>query len=296
MDYLKFPLFITWSITSNCNLRCKHCFRSEYECNELDQNAIDRFTDLFIEKKVNRIILTGGEPLTNKNLFYIVSKLCGKIKIGIATNGVLLNEEIITRLVEYKVKDFQISLDGATEYYNDFIRGKGIYKKVIENIKLLKRHNCKVTIAMTVNSFNYDDILNNSINLINELGLKKLRIEYYIPINKNKFIVPISIDKMNYLENELMKNKGDINLQLPRFDSSVNCGAGIYNCVLNSDLTISPCDLLTHIYHSKKINDIKLFQKYWQEDESFVEWRKKIHCMSCDNKYRCLAIRESKNE
>ena len=105
MNNLKFPLFITWSITSNCNLRCKHCFRSEYECNELEKDTIDKFINLFIEKKVNRIILTGGEPLTSKNLLYIAEKLCGKIKLGIATNGTLLNEEIITKLNEYKVKD-----------------------------------------------------------------------------------------------------------------------------------------------------------------------------------------------
>ena len=200
MDNLKFPLFITWSITSNCNLRCKHCFRNEYECDDLDKETIDKFTNLFINKKVNRIVLTGGEPLKSENLFYIVEKLCGKIKLGIATNATLLNEKIIKRLTKYKVKDFQISLEGATEYYNDFIRGKGTYKKVIENIELLQKYNCNITIAMTVNSFNYDDILNNSLKLLNELGLKKLRIEYYIPINKNKYFDSISLEKMTFLK------------------------------------------------------------------------------------------------
>ena len=63
MKNLNFPLFITWNITSNCNLRCKHCFRSEYYCDELNKDKIDKLIDLFINKNVNRIILTGGEPL-----------------------------------------------------------------------------------------------------------------------------------------------------------------------------------------------------------------------------------------
>ena len=58
MNNLNFPLFITWSITSYCNLRCKHCFRTEYDCSEFDADSIDEFIDLFIDKKVNRIILT----------------------------------------------------------------------------------------------------------------------------------------------------------------------------------------------------------------------------------------------
>ena len=71
MKNLNFPLFITWNITSNCNLRCKHCFRSEYYCDELNKDKIDKLIDLFINKNVNRIILTGGEPLKSKNLFYL---------------------------------------------------------------------------------------------------------------------------------------------------------------------------------------------------------------------------------
>ena len=295
MTNLDFPLFITWNITSNCNLRCKHCFRSEYKCNDLNKAQIDKFVHLFIEKKVYRVFLTGGEPLKSDNLFYIIEKLFGKIKIAIATNGVLLNKENIDRLLEYGVKDYQISMDGATEYYNDFIRGKGVYKKVINNIKELKKHDCNITIAMTVNSFNYDDILNNSLELVNSLGIKKLRIEYYIPINDNKYFNSVTINQMDILEKELVKNKGNVIIQFPHFNNDFACGAGIYNCVLNSDLTISPCDLLTHKYKTKKIDDIDLFQKYWIEDKVFVDWRKKITCLSCDKRYRCIALEENKN-
>lgn len=294
MFNLSFPLFITWSITSNCNLRCKHCFREEYDCEQLDKDTIDKFTNFFIDKKVNRIILTGGEPLKSKNLFYIVEKLRGKIKLGIATNGTLLTKDIITRLIDNGVKDYQISLDGATPKYNDYIRGVGVFDKVVENIKLLNEFNCNITIAMTVNSFNYDDIYNNAISLIKNLNIKRLRIEYYIPVNKKDDLKSVSEQKMMYLINHLKEDTSDIKLQYPTFDKITGCGAGIYNCVLNSDLTISPCDLLTYKYRSKKV-DINNFQKCWLEDEAFITWRKKSKCMSCNNKYKCLAMEEIKN-
>lgn len=296
MDNLNFPLFITWSITSNCNLRCKHCFRDEYNCNELTKDKIDELVELLISKKVNRIILTGGEPLTSKNLLYIAEKLAGKIKIGIATNGTLLTESLITKLKKYKIKDYQISLDGATEYFNDSIRGEGIYKKVLKSINLLKKHKCNITLAMTVNSLNYDDIYNHSISLAKNLEIKKMRIEYYIPINKNNQLKTISIDKMMRLEQKLTEEKGDIKLQLPSINQTYGCGAGIYNCVINSDLSISPCDLLTHKYRTKILENINLFQKYWLEDSTFIEWRKKMSCLSCKNQYKCLALEDYKNE
>ncbi len=294
MKNLNFPLFITWNITSNCNLRCKHCFRSEYYCDELNKDKIDKLIDLFINKNVNRIILTGGEPLKSKNLFYIAEKLQGKIKLGIATNGTLLTNEIISRLLKYKIKDFQISLDGATEYYNDFIRGNGVYKKVISNIKKLLKFDCRVTLAMTVNSFNYDDILNNSISLVKSLGIKKLRIEYYIPINENKYLKSVSFEQMLALKNKLSNEKDEIELQMPTFDNNYGCGAGLYNCILNSDLSLSPCDLLTHKYKTNKMKNIDDFQKLWLDDVSFIKWREKSKCLSCKNNISCMALEEIK--
>ena len=135
MECLSFPLFITWNITSNCNLRCKHCFRTEYEHNLLTNKKIDEFINLFIKHNVEAVILTGGEPLTSKKIFYILKKLQGKIKVGIATNGILLTEEMIKKLLYYNVKSFQISLDGASASINDYIRGNGVFNNVIRNIK-----------------------------------------------------------------------------------------------------------------------------------------------------------------
>ena len=291
MEKLLFPLFITWSITSKCNLRCKHCFRSDYEIEFLNEKKIKEFVNLFKLNNVQGIILTGGEPLKSKYLFEILKKINGEIKVGIATNGTLLTPEIIDKLIFYKVKNFQISLDGTNSKINDFIRGNGTFDKIINNIKFLKEKGCNITIAMTVNSYNYEDIKNNSLNFMEKFGLKKLRIEYYIPINSNKFFDKITDAEMSNLCDTLINNNNNnIILQYPRFDDNVGCGAGIFNCVLNSDLSISPCDLLTHKYKSAEIHNINDFAEYWNNSKCFVNWRKKMKCYNCDKKYKCLAI------
>ena len=246
---------------------------------------------MFKLNNVQGIILTGGEPLKSKYLFEILKKINGEIKVGIATNGTLLTPEIIDKLIFYKVKNFQISLDGTNSKINDFIRGNGTFDKIINNIKFLKEKGCNITIAMTVNSYNYEDIKNNSLNFMEKFGLKKLRIEYYIPINSNKFFDKITDAEMSNLCDTLINNNNNnIILQYPRFDDNVGCGAGIFNCVLNSDLSISPCDLLTHKYKSAEIHNINDFAEYWNNSKCFVNWRKKMKCYNCDKKYKCLAI------
>ena len=91
-------------------------------------------------------------------------------------------------------------------------------------------------------------------------------------------------------------NKNNIKIQYPKFDDNVGCGAGIYNCVLNSDLSISPCDLLTESYRTEPIIDMKNFENLWNNSECFREWRQKMKCYNCDKKYKCLAIGESNHE
>lgn len=292
MEHLSFPLFITWSITSKCNLRCKHCFRTEYDTEYINYHRIKDMVKLFKDNHVQGIILTGGEPLCSQYIFDILREINGKIKVGIATNGILLSEEMINQLLKYGVKTFQISLEGTNEIINDYIRGKGTFEKVLKSINLLKQKNCNITIAMTVNSHNYEDIKNNSLNFVKKLGIDKLRIEYYISIvNRDDQINTITDEMMTDLYTSLIKNNDtDVKIQYPRFDDNIGCGAGIYNCVINSDFSISPCDLLTEKYRTTQIKNIEDFQNYWNYDTSFIEWRKKMSCYNCDKKYKCPAM------
>ena len=231
--------------------------------------------------------------MTSKYLFDILKEINHQIKVGIATNGVLLDKELITRLKNYGVKSFQVSLEGTTKEINDYIRGEGVYEKVLKNINLLLKENFDVTVAMTVNEYNYEDIKSNSLDFVKAIGVPKLRLEYYIPIDENKKMLnPITNEMMDDLCKELLSKNTDIILQYPNFDNNVGCGAGIFNCVINSDLSLSPCDLLTHKFRSNQMKTIEDFEKIWNYDESFIEWRKIMKCYNCNKKYKCVAMGE----
>ena len=297
MENLSFPLFITWSITSKCNLRCKHCFRAEYDKEHVDRDKIKKLIELFKKNNVQGIVLTGGEPLYSQHIFEILKEINGDIKVGIATNGILLDEAMINKLLKYNVKTFQISLEGTTKEINDYIRGKGTYETVLKNIKLLKQKKCDITIAMTVNSYNYEDIKNNSLAFVEGLGVKKLRLEYYIPIVERKNnLDKITDEMMTELYETIVNNNTNIMVQYPKFDNNIGCGAGIYNCVINSDFSISPCDLLTEKYRTTQIKDVEDLEKYWNNHKCFKEWRLKMSCYNCGKKYKCPAMEGTNNE
>ena len=88
------------SVTDRCNFRCRYCmprevFDKDFPFLErggiMSFEEIDRFAGIFIDLGVEKIRLTGGEPLLRKNLPDLISMLSMRdVEIAMTTNGVLL--------------------------------------------------------------------------------------------------------------------------------------------------------------------------------------------------------------
>jgi len=141
------PLIYKFILTKRCNLRCKMCmlWGETGWCKNESQEIISQELDWGVFRRVIEqirdyhpsFIFTGGEPL----LYSHFAKLALLLKDNkwfatICTNGLLLDKflEVINNN-PYLI--FLISLDGLEEE-NDLLRGEGVYKKVLGNIKLLK--------------------------------------------------------------------------------------------------------------------------------------------------------------
>ena len=99
LDTLGRPLgSLRLSVTDRCNLRCHYCMPEEDylwlpRADLLGFEEIGRLADLFAEAGVDRIRLTGGEPLLRRGLPHLVALLAGKRwlrDLAITTNGLLL--------------------------------------------------------------------------------------------------------------------------------------------------------------------------------------------------------------
>ena len=89
------------SVTDRCNLRCSYCMPEEDYVwlpreQILDFEEISALADVFMELGVDKIRLTGGEPLLRRDLPALIRLLSAKPKLNdlaLTTNGVLLGEQ-----------------------------------------------------------------------------------------------------------------------------------------------------------------------------------------------------------
>jgi len=188
--------FIQWHITNLCNLRCQHCYQDDFsKRNDLDWSGLKKVSDNLLatlqewDKKAC-IHLTGGEPLLKPELFLLLDELNQKSfveELGIITNGLLIDRDRIKKLSAFsKLKKIKISLDGADAETNDSIRQKGTFKKIIENLPLIKRENhLEIIFMFTVMRRNFRS-LTSFFKLCQELGVNGFIIERFIPLGKGR--------------------------------------------------------------------------------------------------------------
>lgn len=131
---------VAFELTYRCNLECPLCFQmpSKEQGGELDTATWLRLAD-----EVPRYALvnvTGGEPFVKKGAMEIIERVLDRHQCTILTNGVLLDEERIRRLVDRKLLVLGISIDGVGAVHDRF-RGKvGTFARVSENLALLRDH------------------------------------------------------------------------------------------------------------------------------------------------------------
>lgn len=187
---------LQWHITERCNLHCKHCYTDPTLLkDELAFRDLIKILEQYLEqikiwrlpKRDVRISFTGGEPFIRKDFFGLLEKCYESRDItrcGILTNGMFLTQNIINRLKDLKIDYIQVSLEGA-EKTNDYIRGKGTFKKIIKAIRLLKKEGIATGISMTVSKINIQDvpaIVNLSENLkVDFFGIRRL-----VPFGRGK--------------------------------------------------------------------------------------------------------------
>jgi cyclic pyranopterin phosphate synthase len=129
------------SVTDRCNFRCTYCMPlDEYEwINKkeiLSFEEIARIAKLFIERGVEKIRLTGGEPLVRQDLHLLIAKLAkleGLQDLCLTTNGALLANQV-SALAGAGLKRVNVSIDTLDSEKFKRMTKRGDLDKVIEGI------------------------------------------------------------------------------------------------------------------------------------------------------------------
>lgn len=132
-----------WDVTKKCNLRCIHCYN--YDKYLATTHTSDKETttsealsiiDKLADSNFDQIHFLGGEPLYRDDILHLFSHAVSRgIAISINSNGICLTDEMMKRLIDVGVSQLAISLDGSDSESNDFIRGRGSFQRITENLK-----------------------------------------------------------------------------------------------------------------------------------------------------------------
>ena len=158
---------------AHCNLACKYCYYLEKnklyptaQRHLMSDEMLEQFTREYIEvQTMNQVLFTwhGGEPLLRSIDFYrkalsLQQKYAGGRRIDnvIQTNGTLLTDE----WCEFFAQNHWlvgISIDGPQpdhDHYRLTAAGKPSWQKVMQGIKLLKKHGVEWNAMAVVNAYN----------------------------------------------------------------------------------------------------------------------------------------------
>jgi cyclic pyranopterin phosphate synthase len=174
------------SVTDRCNLRCKYCMPEE-EYTWLPRETLLSFeemyllTDLFTELGVDKVRLTGGEPLLRKDLPTLIAMLLKNHRItdlALTTNGILLADQVQS-LYDAGLHRVTISLDTLKPDRFQRLTRRDSHGKVLEGIEAAASFNVKGLKIDTVaiRGFN-DDELVHLIEYGKRFGAEVRFIEY----------------------------------------------------------------------------------------------------------------------
>lgn len=297
-----------WHLSENCNLKCLHCYQENHKPIQLEFDKLviiyKQFKDLLNKKKMKgHINITGGEPLCNPYLFKLLDLIkedSNLITFSILTNGTLINEKIAKKIKSYNPLYVQVSLEGGKKT-NDYIRGKGTYKKIAEGIVNLRKENIFTSISFTATSLNYKEFP-KVVRYARKYGVNNVWSDRFIPLGDSDKSLALNYEQtreyleiMNKERNKLKKVKNSnttismyraLQFQMTN-DFAYGCTAGdtLLTVMENGDLV--PCRRMPITIGN--LFDRNMYDLYIKSDVLKDLREKKIpdECINCEHSEVC---------
>lgn len=236
------PQVFYLGLISHCNLSCNLCPIHSPKLK-------NKFEGGIMEKKISAKVLSElkkfspslkliylqeyGEPFLYKDLFEIIKEIeeiLPNTNIGITSNGTLLNDNLIEKLLKSKISSITFSLDAATEQTYQKIRVGGNFQLVIRNIKKLiaqrKKMNLQTpTIAtnFVITRLNLHEIP-QYFDLCEMMGVDGIGFVHPFGLfdsDKEDLILPLN-EKENEYSRLFLKIKNEIEIAKPNLINRCN--------------------------------------------------------------------------
>lgn len=272
------PYIVEYELTTECNLRCKHCY-CEAGFKNKNELTLEEIKTLMCDLKdigTELLDLIGGEPLLHPAFLDILAfgKEIGQ-KIMVNTNGILATEEYVKKIKEVNSEIIVgVSLDGPNPETNDFIRGTGSFERAVSGIKNFVKYGFEVIILNVVNRLNWNK-LEEMIRLAKSLGVKGLYLDRFVPVGRGKFnseYLDIDPEKWPEISSKIQevveKYRNKLDFYIEESISGKMCPAGINQASIRSDGIVVPCGHFRYIeqLHMGNLRE-KSFKEIWDSFE-----------------------------
>jgi radical SAM protein with 4Fe4S-binding SPASM domain len=299
-DFLKTPKSLFIEISNKCNFSCAICansFRKYGDPNE--EMSLKDFTTLFNKLSFipKKIIITGGEPFLNPDLFEILSFIEKKnINYALYTNGYTSPTTKFLNLLSRSknLTNIAVSLHSSEPHEHELItRKKGSFQKTIKNIQKYVRYNIP-TVTNTVITDKTPQNFLKMVALSESLGCDFTGFTKFVrpdgisdcsfkPPGRERFFDIFQQIKKNSIENKVA-------IDCAPFCEigflAEPCFSGRTFCSINSSGTISPC-----IFSNYELGNIfqTSFDSIWFS-ENAMKWRLMAteSCLECTTADSCL--------
>jgi len=262
------------------------------------------------------VVLSGGEPLTRKDVFEIAQYGTGKgLRMCLATNGTLVTDAICEKIKQSGIRIVSLSLDGADEtVHDDFRSEKGAFAGTINAARLFRKHGIEFIINSSFTKRNQEQIP-LVYKLAKELGATAWYMFMIVPTGRGEEIMNELISKEDYdkildwhydmeKEEDLLLVRPTcaphyyrVTLQRAKEDGekfkkrtlkfstggSKGCLAGQLICLIDVDGNVLPCS-----YFNLPAGNVreKSFKEIWEGSELFKDLRDfkkyKGRCGACE--------------
>lgn len=179
------PLTVKISPTLRCNLECKGCFASNYpKADDLSMNSMEKIVSQAASLRIPSIGIIGGEPLLVSDIFGLFRKF-REVGFYLVTNGTLIDDGIISSLQELSNVVTIFSVEGFEET-NDFLRGDGVFQKIISAMKRMKEAKLIFGFSTVVHKENLQEVISEDyIDFMIENGCFLGGFLPYIPVGSS---------------------------------------------------------------------------------------------------------------
>jgi cyclic pyranopterin phosphate synthase len=152
----------------------------------MQADEIEAISKIFVAQGVNKIRLTGGEPLVRKDAGKIILSLSKlPVKLTLTTNGTRIHE-FIALLKEANIQSLNISLDTLQSDRFMLLTRRDQFKLVYDNIQLLIRNNFQVKVNVVVMKGMNDGEINDFIEWTKDTPIQ-IRFIEFMPFSGNRW-------------------------------------------------------------------------------------------------------------